>query len=71
MNRNRNSHVLAVAIDAAEPKLIHQMIEEDELPVLKSLLSQGSCWERCDLADFHHRRRPEGARDLWRMVLAT
>jgi predicted AlkP superfamily phosphohydrolase/phosphomutase len=41
MNQNRNSHVLAVAIDAAEPKLIRQMIEQDELPVLKSLLSQG------------------------------
>lgn len=42
MNQKRNSHVLAVPIDAAEPKLIHQMIEQDELPVLKSLLSQGS-----------------------------
>jgi predicted AlkP superfamily phosphohydrolase/phosphomutase len=34
--------VLAIAIDAAEPTLIRQMIAEGELPALKSLLSQGS-----------------------------
>lgn len=42
MSQNSNSQVLAVVIDAAEPKLMRQMIEHDELPVLKSLLAEGS-----------------------------
>jgi len=40
MSQN-SRRVLAVAIDAAEPRLIRQMIEQDELPALKSLLSEG------------------------------
>jgi len=40
MSQN-SRRVLAVAIDAAEPTLIRQMIEQDELPALKSLLSEG------------------------------
>jgi predicted AlkP superfamily phosphohydrolase/phosphomutase len=42
VTQNRNSQVLAIAIDAAEPELVRQMIEHDELPVLRSLLSQGN-----------------------------
>lgn len=47
MSLNSNSQVLAIAIDAAEPKLVREMIEHDELPVLKSLLSQGR-WARVE-----------------------
>ncbi|MGH9932007.1 MAG: alkaline phosphatase family protein, partial [Pyrinomonadaceae bacterium] len=36
-----NRRVLAIAIDAAEPRLIRQMIAQDELPALKSLLAEG------------------------------
>jgi len=45
MSQNRNSHVLAIAVDAAEPSLIRQMIIEDELPFLKSLLAEGKMLE--------------------------
>jgi predicted AlkP superfamily phosphohydrolase/phosphomutase len=41
MNTNDGPQVLAFAIDAAEPTLIRKMIEQDELPTLKSLLSEG------------------------------
>lgn len=44
MSQN-SRRVLAVAIDAAEPRLIRQMIEQDELPALKSLLSEGRLLE--------------------------
>ncbi len=37
----RNPRVLAIAIDAAEPELIRRLIDQDELPFLKSLLAQG------------------------------
>ena len=40
MNRY-SPRVLAIAIDAAEPRLIRQMLEQDQLPALKSLVSQG------------------------------
>ena len=33
--------MLAFAVDAAEPTLIRRMIEQDEMPALKSLLSEG------------------------------
>lgn len=36
-----NTKVLAIGIDAAESTLVRQMIEEDELPSLRSLLSDG------------------------------
>lgn len=41
MNRNDGPRVLAFAVDAAEPALISKMIEQNEMPTLKSLLSQG------------------------------
>lgn len=40
MSQN-SSRVLAIAIDAAEPKLIRHMIEQGDLPALRSLLSEG------------------------------
>ncbi len=33
--------VLAFAVDAAEPILVRRMIEQNEMPTLKSLLSEG------------------------------
>ncbi len=41
MNTNDGPQVLAFAVDAAEPKLIRKMIEQNEMPTLKSLLSEG------------------------------
>src|SRR6185295_8293264 len=42
-----NAKVLAIAIDAAEPTLVRQMIEQGELPGLESLLLQGQ-WLRIE-----------------------
>src|SRR5512141_375889 len=39
--------VLAVGIDSAETQLVRQMIEQDELPVLKSLCAAGE-WIRLE-----------------------
>jgi predicted AlkP superfamily phosphohydrolase/phosphomutase len=41
MNTNDGPRVLAFAVDAAEPTLIRKMIEQNEMPALKSLLSEG------------------------------
>ena len=41
MNTNDRPRVLAFALDAAEPTLVRRMIEQGELPALKSLLSEG------------------------------
>jgi predicted AlkP superfamily phosphohydrolase/phosphomutase len=41
MNKNDGPRVLAFAVDAAEPALIRNMIEQNEMPTLKSLLSEG------------------------------
>ena len=41
MNTNDGPQVLAFAVDAAEPTLIRKMIEQGEMPTLKSLLSEG------------------------------
>lgn len=41
MNTNDRPRVLAFAIDAAEPTLIRKMIEQGEMPTLRSLLSDG------------------------------
>lgn len=41
MNTNDGRQVLAIAVDAAEPTLIRKMIEQNEMPTLKSLLSEG------------------------------
>ncbi len=41
MNTNDGPQVLAFAVDAAEPTLIRKMIEQGEMPALKSLLSEG------------------------------
>src|SRR5205809_1138486 len=36
-----NSSVLAIGIDAAESTLVRQLIDQDEMPALKSLLADG------------------------------
>lgn len=41
MSRNKRGPVLAIAIESAEHSLVRRMIEQDELLVLKSLLSEG------------------------------
>lgn len=41
MSWNNGLRVLAIGIDAAEPTLIRYLIEQDKMPVLKSLLAQG------------------------------
>ena len=41
MNTSDGPRVLAFALDAAEPTLIRRMIDQDEMPALKSLLSDG------------------------------
>lgn len=41
MSTKDGPRVLAFAVDAAEPTLIRRMIEQNELPALKSLLSEG------------------------------
>lgn len=41
MSWGNNPRVLAIGIDAGEPALIRPMIEQNELPVLKSLLAEG------------------------------
>jgi predicted AlkP superfamily phosphohydrolase/phosphomutase len=42
MNTSDGPKVLALAVDAAEPTLIRRMIEQEEMPALKSLLAEGS-----------------------------
>lgn len=41
MPTRRNSSVLAIGIDAAESTLVRRMIEQNELPALRSLLDEG------------------------------
>src|SRR5229473_3348987 len=41
MTRNNGSPVLAIGIDSADPTLVRRMIEQQELPSLKSLLGEG------------------------------
>ena len=41
MSRHNGGRVLAIGLDAAEPKLIRRLIEQDEMPVLKALLAEG------------------------------
>ncbi|MEP6706907.1 MAG: alkaline phosphatase family protein [Pyrinomonadaceae bacterium] len=41
MTRINGSPVLAIGIDSAEPSLVRRMIEQQELPRLKSLLAEG------------------------------
>ena len=41
MSQNNSPRVLAIALDAAEPSLIRRLIEQEELPALKSLLAEG------------------------------
>ena len=41
MSRNNGKRVLAIGLDAAEPKLIRSLIEQGEMPALKSLLADG------------------------------
>jgi len=41
MSRNNGRRVLAIGIDAAEPALIRRLIDQNEMPALKSLQSAG------------------------------
>jgi predicted AlkP superfamily phosphohydrolase/phosphomutase len=41
MNLHRDPRVLTIGIDAAEPTFIRQLIDDNQLPTLKSLLSAG------------------------------
>ena len=45
MSRHNGERVLAIGLDATEPALIRQMIAQDEMPALKSLLAAGR-WVR-------------------------
>ena len=45
MSTPNHSSVLAIGIDAAEPTLVKQLIEQDEMPALKGLLDRGQ-WLR-------------------------
>lgn len=45
MGTGRGSSVLAIGIDAAEPTLVRQLIEQNEMPALKALLDDGQ-WLR-------------------------
>lgn len=45
MNTGNDSAVLAIGLDAAEPTLVKQLIEQNELPALRSLLERGQ-WLR-------------------------
>ncbi|HWN09386.1 MAG TPA: alkaline phosphatase family protein [Pyrinomonadaceae bacterium] len=45
MSQDSDSRVIAIVIDAATPQLVRRMIDHDELPVLKSLLSAGE-WKK-------------------------
>jgi predicted AlkP superfamily phosphohydrolase/phosphomutase len=45
MSINNNSRVLAIGIDAAEATFVRKLIEQDEMPALKSLLREGQ-WLR-------------------------
>src|SRR5919107_4304762 len=47
MNKGRETRVLAVGIDAAEPTLVRELIERGEMPVLKGLLD-GGAWLRVE-----------------------
>lgn len=42
MNEGHKGRVLAIGIDAAEPSLVHPLIESGELPALKRLLDAGT-----------------------------
>jgi predicted AlkP superfamily phosphohydrolase/phosphomutase len=41
MSQRKGTRLLAIGLDAAEPTLIRRLIEQDELPALKSLLAEG------------------------------
>jgi len=45
MSTDKSSSVLAIGIDAAESTIVRQMIEQNELPALKSLLAGGKWLE--------------------------
>jgi predicted AlkP superfamily phosphohydrolase/phosphomutase len=45
MNQHNGTRLLAIGLDAAEPTLIRRLIEQDEMPALKSLLAEGR-WMR-------------------------
>lgn len=41
MSTSNGSRVLSIGIDAAEPTLVRQLIKQNEMPALKSLLAEG------------------------------
>src|SRR5688500_7478068 len=41
MDHISGGRVLAIAVDAAEPTFVQHLIDRDEMPALKSLLSSG------------------------------
>ena len=41
MSTGNGSRVLAIGIDAAEPALVRQLIEQNQMPALKALLNEG------------------------------
>src|SRR6185312_3889915 len=41
LGTNKSSSVLAIGIDAAESTLVQRMIDQNELPALRSLLAEG------------------------------
>lgn len=45
MSQNTRRRVLAIGLDAAEPALIRRLIDQGEMPALKSLLAEGK-WMR-------------------------
>lgn len=47
MKQGNGTRVLAIGLDAAEPTLLRQLIEEDEMPALKRLLERGA-WKRVE-----------------------
>lgn len=47
MKLKKGRRVLAIGLDAAEPTLIRQQIEANEMPVLKQLLAEGA-WARVE-----------------------
>jgi predicted AlkP superfamily phosphohydrolase/phosphomutase len=45
MTRNHETRALVIGLDAAEPSLVRQLMEQGEMPALKSLLARGA-WRR-------------------------
>ena len=78
MDHTNGRRVLAIAVDAAEPTFVRHLIDRDEMPALKSLLSSGK-WLRVKspagvgsavrMAHLHCRAKSERSRRLRRVVV--